>query len=118
MRIGNPGTETHRQVLGTTLLPKGHGPVNFQTLNNNSSLVNGQSHNSLSGSAMSYHNSSHLCDKFQFSKTQKIDLKEANKNIMMIMKDGITHRELSNENKKNSLSPFKDEKQHYANLLK
>ena len=67
---------------------------------------------------MSYHNSSNLGDKFQFSKTQKLDLKEANKNMMIIMKDGITHREMSNENKNNSLSPYKDEKQHYANLLK
>lgn len=34
-------------------------------------------------------------------------------------RDGSTHRDLSSENRnKNSLSPFKDEKQHYANLLK
>lgn len=62
-----------------------------------------------------------MFDKFQFSKTQKIDLKEAKQGILgyqIPIKDGNTHRDLSNENKKNSLSPIKDEKQHYANLLK
>jgi len=35
------------------------------------------------------------------------------------IKDGNTHRDLSGETRqKNSLSPLKDEKQHYANLLK
>ena len=55
------GIETHRQIVGKALLPKsggggGHHGLNFQTINN-STLVIGQSHNSLSNypsSAMSY----------------------------------------------------------------
>lgn len=69
---------------------------------------------------MSYNTTGpHLADKFYFSKTQKLDLKEANK---MMMRETNTDRELSNENKNNSLSPNRqgggDDKQHYANLLK
>lgn len=63
-----------------------------------------------------------MFDKFQFSKTQKIDLKEAKQGIFgyqIPIKDGNTHRDLSGEGRnKNSLSPIKDDKQHYANLLK
>ncbi len=72
---------------------------------------------------MSYNTSSIQGDKNAFSKTQKLDLKDVNKSIFnynIPVRDGITHRELSNENRnKNSLSPIKDDKQqHYANLLK
>lgn len=76
---------------------------------------------------MSYSTSSNVAggDKFQFSKTQKIDFKETSNNIFnynIPIRDGVTHRELSNEGgparTQNSLSPFKDDKQHFANLLK
>lgn len=73
---------------------------------------------------MSYNSVSNhsIFDKFQFSKTQKIDLKDAKQGIFgyqIPVKDGQTHRENSGENRqKSSLSPIKDEKQHYANLLK
>jgi hypothetical protein len=75
--------------------------ANFQTLNSSSLL--GQSHNSLShypGSAMSYQTATQG-DKF--SKTQKLDLKDASKGIFnysIPVRDGITYREEhSNENR-------------------
>lgn len=78
-----------------------------------------QSNNSLTNYSVG-----NALDKFSFSKTQKIDLKDTNKNLFnyqLPIRDGITHRDSSNENAhqiKKSPNRDRDEKVVYAHLLK